>query len=190
MLRSIAAAIVSALMSMVRIGRGILAIPGKVIQGILGGGGAVSDIPPPPPVSIDSDGMPGADFAALIERVYAEHAARVQAWAASSLSAGAYQPLPEKLPRDVEAWLPGLRPSELLAIIDATPEAVCAHLRSKDLIVGVRSVRPLDAIAWVDDTPKPAPEEPAPGFLSAAYLHETERFRVVREAAGFRAKAP
>jgi hypothetical protein len=190
MLRSIAAAIVSMLLSIGRIGRGILAFPGKVIQGFFGGGGAVSDIPGPPPVSIDSDAGDTADFTAALERSYAMMAAIIQAWAARSLTAGAYQPIEGKLSRSVEAWLPGLRPSELLAIIDATPEAVCAHLRSRDLIAGVRSVRPLDAVAWVDDTPQPAPEEPAPGFLMTAVLHDTARFRAVREAAGFRAKAP
>jgi hypothetical protein len=190
MFRSIINAIGSVIRSLGRIVRGVLAFPGRVIHGILGGGGPVSDIPGPPPVSIDSDDAPGAEFAEALERSYAMMAAIIQAWAASSLSAGAYQPIQGKLSRAVEEWLPGLRPSELLAIIDATPEAVSAHLRSQELIPGVRSVRPLAAIAWVDDTPKPAPEEPAPGHLMTAYLSESARFQAVREAAGFRPAGP
>jgi hypothetical protein len=190
MFRSLINAIGSVIRSMGRIVRGVLAFPGRVIHGILGGGGPVSDIPGPPPVSIDSDAGDTADFTAALERSYAMMAAIIQAWAARSLTAGDYQPVEGKLSRSVEEWLPGLRPSELLRLIDATPEAVSAHLRSKDLIAGVRSVRPLAAIAWVDDTPKPAPEEPAPGHLMTAYLSESARFQAVREAAGFRPAGP
>src|ERR1700686_1881682 len=153
MFRSLINAIGSVIRSMGRIVRGVLALPGRVIHGILRGGGPVSDIPGPPPVSIDSDAGDTADFTAALERSYAMMAAIIQAWAARSLTAGAYQPIEGKLSRSVAEWLPGLRPAELLAVIEATPEAVCAHLRSRHLIAGVRSVRPLDAIAWVDDTP-------------------------------------
>jgi hypothetical protein len=194
MLKAICAAVVSALKAIGGVLRAGLALPGKLIHGILGGGGgAVSDIPGPPPVSIYDDApVPetGAALTKLFEDAYEANSARVRAWAASSLSAGYYQPLPEKLPRAVEAWLPGLRPSELLAIIEATPEAVSAHLRSQDLIAGVRSVRPLEAIEWHDDTEQPLPADYAmPSFLSVASEHETSRFRALREAAGFRALA-
>ena len=187
MFRAIINAVVAALRSIGRAGRTLLGFPGRIIHSLLGGGGPVSDIPSPPEVSIDSDDGATADFTAALERSYAMMAAIIQAWAASSLSAGAYQPVQGKLSHAVAEWLPGLRPSELLAIIDATPEAVSAHLRSRELIAEVRSVRPLDAISWVDDMLQPEPDSPAPGFLSAAYQHETERFQAALEAEGFRA---
>jgi hypothetical protein len=190
MFRAIINSIVSALRGMARFGRRMLAVPGNLIHSLLGGGGPVSDIPAPPPVSIDSDEGGMAEFAAAMERSYAMQAAIIQAWAAASLSAGDYQPVQGKLSHAVSEWLPGLRPSELLAIIDATPADVSAHLRSQVLISEVRSVRPLAAIAWVDDMPQTEPDEPAPSFLSLAYAHEKERFRDVREAAGFRATGP
>jgi hypothetical protein len=177
--------------------RGIAAIPGNLVHSILGGAGAVSDIPGPPPVSIYAPAPDGAEagaaMAATLAEAHERNAALVQIWAASSLSYGAYQEIPEKLPRDVEAWLPGLRVSELLAIIGATPEGLSAHLRSQDLLPAVRSVRPLKAIAWHDDALQPEfPDcEASSSFNTAdhARTRDIELFRTVREAAGFRATA-
>jgi hypothetical protein len=195
MLRAICAAVVSALKAIGGVLRAGISLPGRLVRTILGGGGgAVSDIPGPPPVSLYGDAPApetGAEIAKVFADAYEANAALVRAWAASSLSAGYYQPLPDKLPRDVEKWLPGLRPSELLAIIEATPEGVSAHLRSQDLLAGVRSVRPLEAIAWHDDTPQPLPADYAmPSFLSVASAHETSRFQALRAAAGFPIPAP
>jgi hypothetical protein len=194
-------AIINAIGAALRaIGRGLKAvasIPGNLVHSILGGGGAVSDIQGPPPVSIYAPAPDGAEAAAAMTATLAEaqerNAALVQIWAASSLSYGAYQELPEKLPRAVEAWLPGLRVSELLAIIGATPEGLSAHLRSQDLLSGLRSVRPLKAIAWYDDALQADfPDCEASSVVSAeehARTRDIELFRVVREAAGFRATA-
>jgi hypothetical protein len=194
MFKAIINAVVSALRSIGRVGRALLAVPGNLIHRMLGGPAPFSDIPSPPEVSIDSDDGGSAEFASALDRSYSMSAAIVQAWAAASLSAGAYQPVPPKLPHAVADWLSGLRPSELLAIIDTDSGAVSAHLRSQELIAGVRSVRPLAPIAWVDDTPQPDPEMPAdygaPSFISLAYAHENARFQALREAAGFRAAAP
>jgi hypothetical protein len=52
MMRSIVNALVSALRSIGAVLRAGAAMPGRLIHTILGGGGAVSDIPSPPPVSI------------------------------------------------------------------------------------------------------------------------------------------
>jgi hypothetical protein len=190
MFKAIVNSIVSALRSIGRVGRALLALLGNLIHRMLGGAGSVSDMPAPPAVSIDSDDCGSAEFDAALQQSYAMSAAIVQAWAAASLSAGAYQPVPAKLPHAVADWLPGLRPSELLRLIDADSKSVSAHLRSQELISEVRSVRLLEAIAWVDDTPKPAPDEPAPSFLSVvAVAHENARFQAVRGVAGFRAAA-
>jgi hypothetical protein len=194
MWNAICAAVMSGLKSIGSVLRAGLALPGKLVHSILGGGGgAVSDITGPPPVSLYGEAPPpepettGAEIAKMFADAYEANASLVRTWAASSLSAGYYQPLPEKLPRDVEKWLPGLRPSELLAIIGATPEEVSEHLRSQDVIPGVRSVRPLASIEWHDDTPQPLPADyGAPSFLNVAFEHETSRFQALRVAAGFR----
>jgi hypothetical protein len=198
MFKAIINAIGAALRAIGNAIRGIAAIPGNVLHSILGGGGgAMSDIPGPPPVSLYAPEPAHADIGAAMTEVLAEahamDAAKVQIWSASSLSAGAYQSLPAKLPRDVEKWLPGLRFCELLAIIEATPEGVSAHLRSQDLLPGVRSVRPLAPIAWNDDALQANfPDCEESSVISAedhARNRDIELFRVVREAAGFQATA-
>jgi hypothetical protein len=89
----------------------------------------------------------------------------VMQWCVASLVADGHSPIPPKMPRKIAEWLPGLTREECISLGCADRTAVSAHLRSYDLVRGVRSVRPLDRLEWPPETGF-APDQGSGGFLS------------------------
>ncbi len=165
MLRSVIGAIVSALKSLGRLAGHVATAPFRAVARVIGGGGG--DMPATAeaaPYEGDED-QPrrGPD----IDAVYRELALAVRTWCADSIIDGQPGPLPPKFPRALEAWLPGITFDEARDILDASERAISEHLRSRELIPGVRSVRPLQAAVWPDDSP-PAPNQGSHSFVTVA----------------------
>jgi hypothetical protein len=161
MLKSVFSAIASALKAVGRVFRRVAVAPFRAIGGLFGVGGY--DVPPAPEVSDEADDVPtpAPDYKVIYEQL----ALAVMQWCVDSLVAGDHAPIPPKMPRKVAAWLPGLTREECIAIGCADRMAVFAHLRSYDLVRGVRSVRPLDRLEWPPETGF-APDQGSGGFLS------------------------
>jgi hypothetical protein len=167
MVKAIISAIVSALRSLGRIAGRIATAPLRAINRILGvdDGSDPGDAPDVARYTGDDEApATGPD----LDAVYRELANIVMAWAANSIVSGQPAPLPPKMPRDLSAWLPGISLDETHVLINADEMAVSSHLRSRELIRGVRSVRPLEAAVWPEE-PDLAFDQGSPGcFLSAA----------------------
>jgi hypothetical protein len=145
MLRSIAAAIISALRSLTGFARRVVAAPFQMLGNIFGGAGDPPAVPPvETPTPDDDEPAPGPNM----DLVYKQLANIVMTWAAESVVDGQPRPMPQKFPRELSKWLPGISLDEAYAIISATEAEVSAHLRSRELIHGVRSVRPLEPAVW------------------------------------------
>jgi hypothetical protein len=164
MLKSICAAIGTALKGAVSFLRAIVAVPGRAVAQLLGGGA-----PEPPdedsPLVEDLARRVAAEDAAA-EDNYRKIAAAVWHWCIDSLLADGPIAAPKWLPRGVREWLPGLDAVEAERIVAANKDAVRAHLYGLYAIPGVRKVQRLPAVAeW---PPEPIYKDPSPGFLHFA----------------------
>jgi hypothetical protein len=163
MLKAIFSAIAVSLKAVGRLFGRVAMWPFHQLDGLFGGGGLA--VPPAPNVSAEVDDVPAApalDYKLIYERL----ALDVMQWCADSLVADTQAPIPPKMPRSISAWLPGLTREECISLGCADRMAVSAHLRSYDLLPGVRSVRPLDRLEWPPE-PGFAPDQGSGGFLSA-----------------------
>lgn len=161
MLKQIFSAVASAMKAAGRLFGRVAALPFRALDSILGEGGTA--VPPAPEVSPEADDVPppATDYKHLYEQL----ALDVMQWCCDSLVAGGQVSMLPKMPRNISAWLPGLTHDECIALACADRMAVSSHLRSYELVRGVRSVRPLDRLEW---SPEPglAPDQGSSGFLS------------------------
>jgi hypothetical protein len=162
MLKAIFSAISSALRAVCRLSGRVATWPARMLGGLFGGGGLA--VPPAPETSAEVDDVPPAP-APDYKMIYEQTALAVMQWCVDSLVAGTPAPIPPKRPRGISAWLPGLTREECISLGCADRMAVSAHLRTFDLVRGVRSVRPLDCLEWPPE-PRFAPDEGSGGFLS------------------------
>jgi hypothetical protein len=162
MLKAIFSAISSALRAVCRLSGRVATWPARMLGGLFGGGGLA--VPPAPETSAEVDDVPPAP-APDYKMIYEQTALAVMQWCVDSLVAGTPAPIPPKMPRGISAWLPGLTREECISLGCADRMAVSAHLRTFDLVRGVRSVRPLDCLEWPPE-PRFAPDEGSGGFLS------------------------
>jgi hypothetical protein len=169
MLRKIFGAIANALRSIGRVAGLVASAPFRVLHRILVGD-IEDDVPPAPDVAPPPE--EAAPAGPDMDAVYKELANIVAAWAAESIVAGQPQPQPPKFPRGPGEWLPGITIDEANTLANASEEAVSAHLRSRELIPGVRSVRALQPATW--------PEEP-----NVALDHGSSEFIISDPAAAF-----
>ena len=144
MMKAIVTAIISAFKAIGSFARRVAAAPFQALAHAFGG-----DVPAVPPVAApatedDEDVAPRHDMAG----VYRELAIAARTWAANSILACQPEPLPPRFPRAMQEWLRGITPDEAHAIINASEKQVFAHLRSSELIDGLRSVRPLEPAVW------------------------------------------
>jgi hypothetical protein len=161
MLKQIFSAVASALKAVGLLFGRVAAMPLRLFDGLLGGGG--SAVPPMPEVSAEADDVPAP--ATDYKRLYEQIALAVMQWCVDSLVAGGHAPIPTKMPRKIAEWLKGLTREECIAIGCADRMAVSAHLRNYDMLRGVRSVRSLDHLEWPPETGF-APDHGSGGFLS------------------------
>ena len=159
MLKQIFAAIIAGLRSIGRLLRGTAAMPFRMLDGVLGGGGP--DVPQMPAVSAEDDDVPAP--AEDHKHLYEQVALAVMQWCVDSLVTDGPAPIPRKMPRKIGEWLPGLTREECISLACADKMAVSAHVRSFELVSGVRSVRPLDRLEW---PPELAPDQGSGGFRS------------------------
>jgi len=165
MLNSIVAAVLTALKSVFSCARKVLSLPFRTLDAILGGGGDI-DIPPAPELpSEESDEVPSPK--PHWEKIYENLALSVMQWCVESVELGQPAPVPPIMPRGISVWLPGLREGELIALVCAGRKGVSAHIRSQELVPGVRSVRKLEAIRW-SEKPRPERDQGFPSFVSFA----------------------
>jgi hypothetical protein len=162
MLKQIFSAVASALKAVGRLFGRVAAMPLRMLDVLLGGGGPAE--PPMTAVSSEADDVP-PEPAPDHKHLYEQIALAVMQWCLDSLVAGGQAPIPPKMPRKVAAWLPGLTRDECIALASANRMAVSAHVRSYELLRGVRSVRPLDRLEWPPE-PGFAPDQGSGGFLS------------------------
>jgi hypothetical protein len=165
MLKSIVAAVLSAFKAVFSFARKVGSLPLRMLDAILGGGSDI-DIPPAPELPSDeSDAFqsPKPDW----EKIYENLALLVMRWCVESVELGQPAPVPTKLPRGISEWLPGLREPELIALASAGRIGISAHIRSQELVPGVRSVRRLEAIKW-PEKPRPEWDQGFPSFVSFA----------------------
>lgn len=165
MFRSIVAAVVRALKAIAGFARRVAAAPFLALANPFGGGGDVPAVPEVAPTMAEDEAEAGPDM----DKVYKELANIVMAWAANSIVDGQPGPLPPhpRLPRSLAEWLRGIELDEAHAIINASENEVSAHLRSRELIPGVRSVRPLEPATW-PEKPQFACDQGSPSFVSYA----------------------
>jgi hypothetical protein len=113
----------------------LLWLPGRLLGGLFG-----SPIAPPP--SGDSPLMEGlrAELAGRQASLdnHAKVAKAVKNWCVDSIIDDKPAPVPNWLPRDVRAWLPGLTRDEAECVICADKEAISAHVRKLFPMKGVR----------------------------------------------------
>ena len=147
MLKAIFRAIVNALRAVGRAAGRIVAAPFAALGSIFEGEGR--DFTPPQVQEYDADEYEPSSGPDM-DAVYRELANIVMTWAAVSIMDGKPAPLPPppKMPRALSEWLRGISLDEAHAIINATENEVFAHLRARELISGVRSVRPLEPAVW------------------------------------------
>lgn len=166
MLKSIVSAIGAALRGAFAVLRQVLAIPGRLFAGLLGG----SVEAPPEPGSSELVQSLRAELDEAGERTRRNSekmAAIIAAWCADSMLAGhpLPAPTPPRVSRAVANWLPGLSREECAEIVCAGNEEVSAHIDGSGSIRGVRPVQRLEPLSsW----PAPAWDGPTPGFLSIA----------------------
>jgi len=162
MLKAVFSAIASVLKSFGRLFGRVAAAPFRMLDGMLGGGGPA--VPPAPEASAEAEDVPAP--AQDHKHLYEQIALAVMQWCLDSLVADHKMPIPPKMPRGISAWLPGLTRDECIVLASADRMAVSAHIRSHELVRGVRSVRPLDRLEWPPE-PGLAPDQGSGGFFSA-----------------------
>jgi hypothetical protein len=166
MLKVIVTAIVAALKAIGGFARRVAAAPFAALASAFGSGVDQSVVPTVAPSAADGDDeepAPGPN----LDAVYKELANIVMTWAADSIVDGQPGPLPSPrpFPRGIAEWLHGISLDEAHVLINASEAEVCAHLRSRELIPGLRSVRPLDPVAWPEE-PRPYSGWGSPEFVS------------------------
>jgi hypothetical protein len=150
LLRAIISAIVNALRSGARFLGRAAAFPLRLINGLSGGGGDVPELPEPEPcrdpenTSVDN------------QAVYREIVLAVMRWAAESIVADRPEPVPPRLPRPVQEWLPGLSRDECWRLMNASERDISAHMQGLFAIDAVPKVRPLQAKEWPPEPAVPA----------------------------------
>jgi hypothetical protein len=165
MLKFIVAAVLSAFKAVFSCARKVASLPFRVLNAILGGGSDI-DIPPAHEVtSEESDEAPSPKTDWV--KIYENLALLVMRWCVESVELGQPAPVPPKMPRGLSEWLPGLRESELVALVSSGRMGISAHIRSQELVPGVRSVRKLEAIKW-PEKPRPEWDRGFPSFVSFA----------------------
>jgi hypothetical protein len=165
MLKVIVAAVLTALKGVFSCARKVAWLPFRMLNAILGGGSDI-DIPAAPELaSEESDEAPSPkpDWV----KIYKNLALLVMRWCVESVELGQPAPVPPKMPRGISEWLPGLREAELVALVSAGRMGVSAHIRSQELVPGVRSVRRLEAIKW-PEKPRPESDRGFSSFVSFA----------------------
>ncbi|MBN9004896.1 MAG: hypothetical protein J0H40_05720 [Rhizobiales bacterium] len=160
MLKKIFSAIAAGLKAIGRLVGGVVTAPFRALDAVLGGG---SDVPPLPAATPETEDVPAPAKTEDMTKVYAEVALAVMQWCVESLTADAPAPMPANMPRKIAAWLPGLTREECFALGCAELSAISAHIRSYELVRGVRSVRPLERAEWPPE-PRPAPD--SGGFVT------------------------
>ncbi|MGY0572811.1 hypothetical protein ACTGJ9_018450 [Bradyrhizobium sp. RDM12] len=160
-MKMIFAAIGAALRAVISCMKFVLSMPGKLLGTAFGG-----------PLA----GPPAGDSPVVedLARRVAEEDARTREncrkiaeaiwyWAMDSLIAGDPIAVPTWLPRDVQAWLPGVTAAEAERLVAADNAAVQAHFRGLYGLPGVRKVQKLVPVKW---PPGPLYVEPTPGWAS------------------------
>lgn len=165
MLKAIVTAIVAALKAIGGFARRVAAAPFAALAGAFGSGIDQSVVPTVAPSAADGDDEPAPG--PNLDAVYKELANIVMTWAADSIVDGQPGPLPSPrpFPRVIAEWLRGISLDEAHVLINASENEVCAHLRSRELIPGLRSVRPLDPVEWPEE-PRPEYSRDSPEFVS------------------------
>jgi hypothetical protein len=168
MLRSIFAAITTALRAFGRALGRAAAAPFVALDSILwGGAGAQMEIPEvaPPQVVVPEKAVDNA-------RLYENLANAVMIWCADSIIADAPAAVPTVLPRNVKDWLPGLTRAECESIIEAWKTDVSAHIEGMFMLPGVRRVQALKPLRTWPPAPKPTMAPDTAGFAATAWLCE------------------
>lgn len=151
MLRAILSAIVNALRSGARFLGRVAKFPLRLINGLFGGGyDDMSELPEPEPYRAPEN------FPVDNQDAYREIACAVTRWAAESIIADRPEPVPPKLPRPIQEWLPGLSRDECWRLMNASERDVSAHLQGLFAIDAVPKVRPLQAKEWPPEPQLPA----------------------------------
>jgi hypothetical protein len=150
MLRSIIAAVVSALRLFGRLVRRVATAPFVMLDSMVGGGGAA-------PLEIPEVAPPEALVPKPVDnaRFYEDLANAVMSWCADSIIRDAPATVPSSLPLAVKNWLPGLTREECDAIIEADKAAVSVHLEGMFELPGVRPVQALTPLRAWPPAPKP-----------------------------------
>lgn len=168
-MKAIVTAIISAFKAIGSFARRVAAAPFAALASAFGSGVDQSVVPTVSPPAADGDDdepAPGPN----LDVVYRELAIAARTWAANSILAGQPEPLPPRFPRAMQEWLRGITPDEAHAIINASEKQVFAHLRSSELIVGVRSVRPLEPAVWPEES-RPLGLDSSDLTCDAGYAH-------------------
>jgi hypothetical protein len=163
MLKSIIAAVLTALKSVFSCARKLVPLPFRMFDAMLGGGSDI-DIPPAPELPSE-EGDEVRSPAPGWESIYQNLALSVMRWCVESVELGQPAPVPPKMPRGISEWLLGLREAELIALVSAGRIGISAHIRSQELVSGVRSVRKLEAAKW-PEKPRPEWDQGFPSFVS------------------------
>lgn len=172
-MKSLFAAIGTALRAAFSFLRSVISIPGRLVAGLLGG---TAEVPPAGDSPLVEELQAELSETAEVTRRNAEKiAAIVSAWCADSMIAG--RPLPAPVPprvtRAVANWVPGLTREECAELVCAGKDAVCEHIAGTCAIVGVRPVQRLDPLsAWA---PAQLSFEPSPGFLATSLALQDAR---------------
>ncbi|MBN9007114.1 MAG: hypothetical protein J0H40_17070 [Rhizobiales bacterium] len=153
MLKKIFSAIVAGLKAIGRLVGGVVTAPFRALDAAFGGG---SDVPPLPAATPETEDVPAPSKTEDLTKVYEQVALAVMQWCVESLTADAPASMPANMPRKIAEWLPRLTREECFALGCAEYAAVYAHIRSSELLTGVRSVRPLERVEWPPE-PRPAP---------------------------------
>lgn len=170
MLKAVFVAIFAALKAIGGLARRVAAAPFEALARAFG-----DDVPPVPqpaaPAVMDDDEPSPRP---TMDAVYRELAIAARTWAANSIIAGQPEPLPPKFPRAMQEWLRGISVDEAHAIINASESQVFAHLRSSELIAGVRSVRLLEPAVWPEE-PRSLDQDSYEVTCGASYAHAHAR---------------
>jgi hypothetical protein len=154
MFKSIMKAIVGALRGAFRMLRGLAALPGQALRGLLGFAPDCDELRPAPAFDLD-DEEAGPELNR--SEYYGLAAARVLSWCGDRLTHDKPPPLPPGLPLEISWWLPGLSRQECKLLIAQDYSSTSSHLQGICEIAGVRPVQPLLPESW----PAGPREEPA-----------------------------
>jgi hypothetical protein len=161
-MKTIFAVIGAALRAAVSCMKVVLSMPGKLLGAAFGGqfaGPPTGDSP-----VVEDLAMRVAEEDARMRDNCRKIAEAIWHWAMDSLIAGAPVAVPTWLPRDVQAWLPGVTAAEAERLVAADNAAIQAHFRGLYGLPDVRKVQKLGRAEW---PPEPHYVEPAPGWAPA-----------------------